>query len=337
ENVFRDYRVKTDGFSVRCLKDENMPPEPPTSPNPENGAENQPIEIDLSWTCTDPEGDPLTYDIYFGIEAAPPQVATGILDTFYTPATLAYSTIYHWKIIAHDNQGNSTEGGIWSFSTMTDPNWQCGDTIVDIRDEQKYATVQIGEQCWMAENLNMGTRINGESNQTDNSMIEKYCYGDDPANCTTYGGLYQWNEIMQYTTTQGVQGICMEGWHLPTDNEWKILEGTVDSQYPVGDPEWNDTGYRGLDAGGNLKETGTTHWYSSNTGATNSSGFTALPGGNRNTSWSFDSVGYRGYWWSSSQRDASIVWYRRLSYGGVLVGRFSYNKFYGFSARCLKD
>lgn len=86
--------------------------------------------------------------------------------------------------------------------------WSCGYSIIDSRDGQTYNTVLIGTQCWMAENLNIGTMINGSSDQTDNATIEKYCYNNKTANCDTYGGLYQWTEMMQYVMTEGAQGIC---------------------------------------------------------------------------------------------------------------------------------
>jgi uncharacterized protein (TIGR02145 family) len=215
--------------------------------------------------------------------------------------------------------------------------FSCGDPLIDSRDGQSYATVQIGDQCWMAENLNVGTRINGSSNQTDNGTIEKYCYSNSEAQCDVYGGLYQWNEMMGYSTTPGIQGICPDGWHLPTDDEWKILEGTVDSQYPVGDPQWDAVEYRGLDAGGNLKSIGTTHWNSPNTGATNSSGFTALPGGFRDTNGSSQFMGSHGLWWSSSPSTISYAWRRFLIYDNPQVFRSYINRSYGFSVRCLKD
>ena len=86
----------------------------------------------------------------------------------------------------------------------------------------------------MAENLNVGTRISGSSNQTNNSIIEKYCYDDLEANCNTYGGLYQWDEAMQYSATEGVKGICPTGWHLPTDAEWTTLaDFLAENQLPV--------------------------------------------------------------------------------------------------------
>ncbi len=104
-------------------------------------------------------------------------------------------------------------------------------------------------------NLNVGTMINGNQNQEDNGTIEKYCYDNNSSHCDTYGGLYQWNEIMQHTTTPGLQGICPPDWHIPTNEEWKQLEGETDSQYGYPDPEWDIVGWRGFDAGLNLKAT----------------------------------------------------------------------------------
>ncbi len=88
---------------------------------------------------------------------------------------------------------------------------------VDDRDgQQYYSTVLIDDQCWMAENLNYGDQIDGMYNQTNNSIIEKYCYNDLESNCDSLGGLYQWNELMEYTTEEGTQGICPDGWHVAT-------------------------------------------------------------------------------------------------------------------------
>jgi len=135
--------------------------------------------------------------------------------------------------------------------------FNCGDPI--FYEGQTYNTTLIVSQCWMARNLNVGTMIDGASDQTDNDTIEKYCYNNETDSCDTYGGLYQWGEIMHYTNTSGTQGICPDGWHIPTHTEWRYA--TLHS------------------GGGNLKEEGTTHWLSPNTGATNVTGFTGLPGG----------------------------------------------------------
>jgi len=202
---------------------------------------------------------------------------------------------------------------------------QCGDLLVDNRDGKKYQTVQIGTQCWMAENLNVGTRINGISNQTNNGTIEKYCYDNLETNCNIYGGLYQWDEMMGYITTPGVQGICPPtgGWHLPTDAEWTTLTTFLGGESV---------------AGGKMKETGTTHWNSPNTGATNSSGFTGLPDGYRYINGIFSEMSIVGYWWSSSEYNSSEAWVRNLYFTNTAVERSNHNKVqHGFSVRCIKD
>ena len=119
--------------------------------------------------------------------------------------------------------------------------------------EQWYHTIQVGGQCWMKENLNVGEMIIGNQTQTNNGTIEKYCYANSTTFCNERGGLYSWDELMQYTTKQRARGICPEGWHIPTDEEIKVLEGMTDSNYPIGHPVWNQTNWRGFDAANNLK------------------------------------------------------------------------------------
>lgn len=214
----------------------------------------------------------------------------------------------------------------------------CGtSTITDI-DGNVYNTVQIGTQCWMKENLKVGTMINGSQEQTNNGIIEKYCYDNNESNCDTYGGLYQWNEMMQYITASGLQGICPEGWHLPTDAEWTTLTGYVSSQ-----PAYlcnSNTNYiaKALAA--------TTHWLSrngtcavgNNLAANNATGFMALPGGTYFANGlSFFNMSSYGYWWSSSQYDASSAWRRYLYNNSAQVTRNFNSKSGGFSVRCLKD
>jgi len=92
-----------------------------------------------------------------------------------------------------------------------DDEFNCGDTFMDHRDGLNYNTVLIGDQCWMGENLNVGDMIKDTLEMKDNGVIEKYCFNNDPTNCDEYGGFYQWEEMMEYTTTTSVKGICSFG------------------------------------------------------------------------------------------------------------------------------
>ncbi len=242
---------------------------------------------------------------------------------------LDYQKTYYVTAYATNEKGTSYGEQIKSFTPLK----PCGILTVEYGG-QTYNTVLIGDQCWLKENLNIGTRINGSQEMQNNSTIEKYCYDDNESNCNEYGGLYQWDEMMQYTTQEGTQGICPDGWHIPTDEEWKILEGNVDSQYGVGSSEWDETGYRGYDAGYNLKsETG---WNLGGNGE-DKYNFTALPGGSRFSNGYFGYVGNTAYFWSSSEYNADYAWLRRLSYDSNGVYRTYSSRDYGRSVRCLRD
>jgi uncharacterized protein (TIGR02145 family) len=123
----------------------------------------------------------------------------------------------------------------------------CGNNYRDIRDNKLYPTVQIGGQCWMAANLNYGRNVPSGFHQRDNCIVEKYCYNDNAANCLTRGGLYQWDEIMAYTTAPGGQGICPPSWHLPTQAEWNILFANYINNGFAASP-LKYTGYSGFNA-----------------------------------------------------------------------------------------
>ncbi|MBN3036697.1 MAG: fibrobacter succinogenes major paralogous domain-containing protein [Bacteroidales bacterium] len=208
----------------------------------------------------------------------------------------------------------------------------CGLPFSDTRDGQVYTTVLIGTQCWMAENLNIGIFISGSCEQYDNGIIEKYCYGNNEANCDEYGGLYSWDEVMQYSRATGAQGICPDGWHVPTDEEWCILEQHVDTSISCA-----LFGWRGETGGGALKETGLVHWLLPNTNASNTDGFNALPGGGRGCSGRFTGLRSNGRWWTSNCFTWVYACDRGLSYCNSKVRRDSTNKKDGFSVRCLKD
>ena len=198
---------------------------------------------------------------------------------------------------------------------------------------QVYNTVLIGEQCWLKESLNIGVMIDGVDTAFNNGTIEKYCFNDLESNCDIYGGMYLWHEAMQYSTTPGSQGICPAGWHIPTDDEWKILEGTVDSQYPVGDPEWDNLATRGFDAGFNLKST--YGWMYDGNGI-DLYGFTVLPGG-INNSHNFINFETGTDFWSSTENDYYTKIGRAFFFN--VDGVYRINAWYtnGFYIRCLKD
>jgi uncharacterized protein (TIGR02145 family) len=262
-----------------------------------------------------------------------PRMTQSQIESITSPANglTVYNTDDCKFYVYRDCSSNWTEVAL---GTGTFTPFSCGDALVDSRDGQSYTTVQIGSQCWMVENLNIGTMVNGISNQTDNGTIEKYCYNDNTSNCDTYGGLYQWDEAMQYVTTAGTQGICPTGWHLPTDDEYKTLE----MELGMSSSEANYTGYRGTDEGSKLAGNEPL-WTDGNLDQNanfGTSGFTALPAGYRTTSGSFYSLTFGTYFWSSSEC-GSGAWHRYLYYSFTEVGRDGYGKANGFSVRCLRD
>ena len=203
------------------------------------------------------------------------------------------------------------------------------ETVTDI-DGNVYQTVQIGDQLWMAENLKVTHYRNGDAIPTGYSNSEwvnlstgAYCvYDDNETNADIYGYLYNWFAV------DDSRNIAPEGWHVPMDGEWQTLVDYL--------------GGGGM-AGGKMKATGTIEggdglWYEPNTGATNESGFTALPGGYRDTYYGSDyNMGIYGSFWSSTEAISNYAWDRLLYYNYSGVYRNYYNKLYGFSVRCIRD
>jgi uncharacterized protein (TIGR02145 family) len=178
--------------------------------------------------------------------------------------------------------------------------------------------------------------IYGGQLPSNNSTIEKWCYENGPDSCTMYGGLYKWEELMNYDYTPGSQGICPPGWHVPTNDEWLILEGIADSQFGVGNPEWEEWGNRGLDAGMILKSTSDL-WINNGQGSDNYN-FSAMPGGNRSGMFgNFNNLGTYAYYWCSSSLGNNVP-YRAIAGGNnVITLQQGSTASSGFSARCVKD
>ncbi|MBU2508416.1 MAG: T9SS type A sorting domain-containing protein [Bacteroidetes bacterium] len=183
-----------------------------------------------------------------------------------------------------------------------------------------YKTVQIGNQIWLKVNLDVGTMIISNSNsvnQTNNSIIEKFCYNNDTKSCIIYGGLYQWNEVMQYTTTEGTQGICPPGWHVPSDAEFVMLSVTVGE---------SSNALKAIGQGSDLGA------------GTNTSGFSALLSGDRYViDGGFNFLGRTTHFWSSTEGDISYAGRMRLGLGSDRVNFSPGGKDDGFSVRCVKD
>ena len=192
-----------------------------------------------------------------------------------------------------------------------------------------YSTVEIGDQCWFAEDLRYD---DGCSGNTWNSSAPFNACDDAIDGTTDYGNfLYQWGAAMDGSVEEYAQGLCPDGWFIPTDEIWKELEGYVDSTYGIGHSQWDGTSYRGDDAGDQLKDPDEGWCNASPCGET---GWDALPGGYRNTSGSIYLVGSYGYWWSSSV-DGDSAWSRGLDSSNSGVDRYSVSQAYGFSVRCV--
>jgi len=209
---------------------------------------------------------------------------------------------YTVTLTATNEYGSDTETKT-NYITVTNGGGNGCEGITTVNyGGQIYNTVEIGNQCWFKENLNY---------ETSNS----WWYDNSSANGDVYGRLYTWNDALT---------ACPSGWHLPSYDEWTIL-----------------TDYLGgiLVAGGKMKETGTEHWNSPNTGATNSSGFTGLPGGYRYPIGYFDDLGFSGMSWSATEVEvgSTEARYRNLGYGHEALGHGNYYKEGGLSVRCLKD
>jgi uncharacterized protein (TIGR02145 family) len=226
---------------------------------------------------------------------------------------LSVDNIYYVRAYATNNAGTGY-GSAMSFSTQI---------ITDI-DGNYYHAVTIGTQVWLVENLKVTRYRNGNPIPNVTGDVNwsgltsgAYCdYNNNPGNDTIYGRLYNWYAVVDN------RNIAPSGWHVPTDAEWTTLATYL--------------GGEGL-AGGKLKETGTIHWLSPNTGATNETDFTALPGGDRYISGAFYDIGTYGFWWSSSETLVTYAWEQSMFNNRSQAERNYTNKENGLSVRCIKD
>ena len=207
------------------------------------------------------------------------------------------------------------EGTITQYGTVAYDGGPYDETGTTKDQSGYYRTVVIGTQTWLKDNLNIGSMLaSATTNPTDNEVIEKWCYSSNTANCNSDGGLYSWSETMGYITTEGAQGICPSGWHIPSDTEYKTLEIFLGMTQAAADA----AGWRGTDQGVKLKAGG-------------SSGFDGVFAGF--VIGSYIGRSFDGYLWSST----SGVVYRRLNPNEAGVERNTVTTNFGLSIRCLKD
>lgn len=210
-----------------------------------------------------------------------------------------------------------------------------------------YSIVKIGNQWWMAENLNAGTYVPITTPQVSGTKFCMDVNGQADPNCPM-GGLYEFANLLQGASpcngsgappndkcTTPIKGLCPNGWHIPSHYEWTTLEKNAGSNPGAFPYDMSTVSLLGTDEGGNLKQTCTTYWWAPNAGATNRTGFSGLPGGD---TWNgvFEDFGQSAYFWTSTE-PLFFAWVHALNYSLTVIGRSSYAVESGFSCRCVKD
>jgi len=312
-----------------CNKEDANPvvsvlPSAPALSSPVDGATNQSISPTLSWNASTGAA---SYTLQVSTSSSFTSFAynqSGLTGTSQQVGGLSDNTKYYWRVNATNVFGTSAwsnGSSPWNFTTVVGGSSCAGVPTVPYSGKT-YNTVQIGNQCWLKENLDVGVYVAStetwtiHSDVSNNGIIEKYCYGNNPANCNTYGGLYDWNEAMGYVTTPGTQGICPPGWHIPTRAEFEALKTAVNSD------------------GNALKSVG------QGTGigqGTNSSGFSVLLSGSRFYNGPFSGLGSYTFFWSSTEYSSIYAYDLLLFYDDSVIGLVSDYKRVGFSVRCVKD
>lgn len=209
----------------------------------------------------------------------------------------------------------------------TNPYGSLTGTFKDIRDDQEYNWVAIGDQIWMAENLNIGEMISSRENQTNNQIIEKYCLKNRESSCDEYGGLYQWNEMMHYAKQENNQGICPAGWSLPTVDDWQQIADHLDGKRM---------------AGGKLKSRRIVpdvhpRWSEPNLVDEENTGFEAHAAGLRTLTGNLNETYSAAYWWTSNQDSDDNAISIFVINANTVLDQSVFKKQFGLGVRCIKD
>ncbi len=288
----------------------NHSPEIPSNPYPEDNSTNIDLRIKLGWQCSDPDDDSLTYKLYFGNTEDPPLLISEIKNQYYLIGELDQDVKYFWKIIAKDINGFTTDSPVWQFTTTSGRFAETG-IFTDPRDDSSYKTVRIGTQWWFSENLNF---------QIPNGST---CYDGSSSNCKLYGRLYNWE-------TANI--ACPTGWHLPTDEEWKLLELNLG----MSKDELSKEGNRSSGSVG-FKLKSVSGWEYNRNG-NNYSGFNSIPGGYQGLSTeTYLNLGKSANFWTQTLQQDQVVWARYILSGYTGVFRSKENISKSQSVRCIKN
>ncbi|MGA9116397.1 MAG: FISUMP domain-containing protein [Bacteroidota bacterium] len=230
---------------------------------------------------------------------------------------LGDSVTYYWRVNASNHYGTSPWSAVRHFTTAGSGTGEpCPGSESVAWQGKNYTTVLIGSQCWFRENLDAGTMISGALNQANNGVVEKYCYNDDPAYCVTHGGLYQWQEAVQYNVAPGAQGLCPPGWNVPTLTQYETLAACV---------------------GGNANTLKAVGQGTGGGAGTNTTGFTALLGGVRYFGGFFSDFGNLGGFWMSKVPNTPHAHYLWLNAFDANMGMYDGDASVGMSLRCVKE
>jgi|GEM_PF-1914093 len=298
------------------------PPVPPVLSSPANGETNISLSPTLSWNASS-GATSYTLKVSMQVILTNPAFNNNMIvydqnvgnNTSQQLTGLYHSTKYIWRVFALNSYGISAPAER-SFTTEGGP--PCPGTPTVDYAGKVYNTVQIGNQCWLAENLDVGTAIAVTQTPSNNGIIEKYCV--DPNNCAAAGGLYLWNEAMQYVTSPGNKGICPAGWHIPTLAEFQTLNAAVNGD------------------GSSLKSTSQLNSNFGVTGGTNTSGFSALLAGDRWNGGAIQWFGETANFWSSTEHgNPDFAYTLGLSINNSTITIVENTKDIGFSVRCLKN
>jgi uncharacterized protein (TIGR02145 family) len=228
----------------------------------------------------------------------------GVAGGIFHPAIAGVGT--HQIIYTYTNAALCAASATVTIVTIVTPVTTCGNPITDPRDNKTYATVKIGNQCWIAEDLNYGTEISSNFDQRDNCIPEKYTVHSSLFTVHSY---YQWDELMNYDESISTQGLCPPGWHVPGEADWNTLF-----------KEYTNSGF----AGSALKYSGF-------------SGFNALLNGARYFNEKWDYAGFATFFWSSTAHSPLKAWAHGMNEPDPSVSAYPGFRSNAFSVRCLKD